>query len=320
MSIFLYILSHSILPIFLLILLGFVLGKKFALDIFSLSKLIFYLFSPAFIFVNLYSTPLQLDMLYVFICALLLLFSNDLIGRLIARLRGYDPGLTNAFRNSVMFNNSGNIGVSLITLVFTSAPFVIDGKTPYLQTAITAQIIIMVLQSISVNTLGFYNAGRAKLDARHALLQVLTMPSIYAIPGALILKQTWPDLPEFPLWPALQYLKNGMVPMTLLTLGVQLSQTRFDFHNVEVYLSASAKLLIGPLLAMLFIHLFGFTGAVAQTILIAHSVPTAVNTALIAVECDSCQDFASQAVMLSTLCSAATLTFAIYAARALYPV
>lgn len=35
-----------------------------------------------------------------------------------------------------MFSNSGNIGIALIALVFTNAPYVIDGKTPYLAEAL----------------------------------------------------------------------------------------------------------------------------------------------------------------------------------------
>ncbi|WP_425059527.1 hypothetical protein [Sporomusa carbonis] len=74
------------------------------------------------------------------------------------------------------------------------------------------------------------------------------------------------------------------------------------------------------MLALISIYVWGFTGAVAQTVLIAYSVPTAVNTALIAVECDSCQNFASQTVIMSTIFSAVTLTLAIYAARIIFPV
>ena len=54
----------------------------------------------------------------------------------------YDVGLANAFRNTIMFNNCGNIGVSLITLVFTSEPFIIDGKAPYFETAMGAIVVI----------------------------------------------------------------------------------------------------------------------------------------------------------------------------------
>jgi len=55
-------------------------------------------------------------------------------------------------------------------------------------------------------------------------------------------------------------------------------------------------------------------------LLISYSVPTAVNTALIAVECGNNQDFASQEVMISTILSGVTLTLAIYIARILFPV
>jgi len=320
LTIFLHILGHNITPIFTLIILGFILSKKFDLDIRSLSKLNFYLLIPAFIFVNLYTTPIHMDMLKVFFCAILLLITNDIIGRIIAKIRNYDVGLKNAFKNSIMFNNSGNIGLSLIVLVFSSAPFVIDGKTPYLNAAITAQIIILVFQNITANTLGFYNAGRSHLTAREAMAKVFSMPSIYAIPAAFILKNIDFDFTTVIIWPALDYLKNALVPIVLITLGVQLSKTKFDLRNTNVHISVFTRLIIGPILATIGIYIFGFTGAVAQTIFIAYSVPTAVNTALIAVECDSCQDFAAQAVMVSTLFSAVTLTLAIYLARIIFPV
>ncbi len=320
MIIFFHILGHNIIPIFTLIILGFILSKKFNIDILSLSKLNFYLLVPAFIFVNLYTTPISLTMLSVLFCAILLLITNDIMGRIIAKIRHYDVGLTNAFKNSIMFNNSGNIGLSLIMLIFSSAPFVVDGKTPYLNEAIAAQIIILVFQNITSNTLGFFNAGRASLKAKDSLIKVFSMPSIYAIPTALILKSIDFDFTETIIWPALDYLKDALVPIVLITLGVQLAKTKFDFSNCDVHISVFTRLIIGPSLATFYIYLFGFTGVIAQTLFIAYSVPTAVNTALIAVECDSCQDFAAQAVMVSTLFSAVTLTLAIYIARVIFPV
>jgi malate permease and related proteins len=320
MGIFLHILGNNILPIFILIILGFGLCKKFDLNINTLSKLNFYIFVPGFIFVNLYTSSLQADMLKVLLCAALLLIIYYCIGLIVAKVRGYDASLTNAFTNSVMFNNSGNIGLSLITLVFSSAPFVIDGKTPYLDTAISAQIMILVLQNITTNTIGFYNAARANTSLKNCIKKIFSMPTIYAVPLAIISRFIPYDLTAAPGWPALVYIKNGLVPMALLTLGVQLAKTSFDFGNKEVYFSVFIRLIVGPLVAIAFIFIFGFKGPVAQTIMIAYSVPTAVNTALIAVECDNCKDFAAQAVMLSTLLSTFTLTLAIYSARLIFPV
>lgn len=320
MIIFFHILSHNIIPIFILIALGFLLGKKFNLDLFSLSKLNLYLFMPAFMFVNLYITSIDIGMLKVFVCAIMIMFANNFLGVLIGKIRGYDIGMENAFKNSIMFNNVGNIGVSLVTLIYASAPYVIDGKTPYLDLAISTQIIILFLQSLTANTWGLYNAGRAKFKAKDSIVQIFKMPSIYILPAILLLKWTHFDLASTFIWPALEYLKNGLVPMALLTLGIQLSRTAFDFKNIDVHASVFTRLIIGPIIALLFIYLWGFKGVTAQTVFIAHAVPTAVNTVLTAVECDNYPDFASQVVMLSSIISTITLTLTIYAARLIFPV
>lgn len=320
MSIFLHILGNNILPIFILIILGFIISKKFDLSVFTLSKLNFYIFIPGFIFYNLYTTNLSFDMIKIlFFCAVYLLV-NDLLSRIISKIRKYDVGKTNAFKNSIMFNNTGNIGVSLITLVFGSYPFVIGGKTPYLNQALTAQIMILVFMNITMNTIGFYNAGRAKMNIKDSMRQILTMPSIYAIPLALLLKYVQADVTTTFIWPTIEYIKGGLVPMALLTLGAQLSKTEFDFKNIDVNIAVFTRLILGPILALILIYIFGFYGVIAQTVLISYSVPTAVNTALIAFECDNNQSFASQEVMVSTIFSAITLTSAIYISRVLFPV
>lgn len=320
MSIFLHILGHNIVPVFTIITLGFMISKKFDLNIFTLSKLNFYVFTPGFIFVNLYTANLDLNLLKVFFFCILYLVITDLLARSIAKFRKFDIGLTNAFKNSTMFNNSGNIGLSLITLVFGSTPFVIDGQTPYLNQAIATQIIVLVFMNMTMNTLGFYYAGRAKMNFKDSIKKIFTMPSIYAIPLALLLKYVQLDITISPIWPALTYIKDGLVPVALLTLGVQLSKTEFDFRNINVNISVFTRLVVGPVLTLVLIYLFKLTGIVAQTVLIAYSVPTAVNTALIAVECDNYQSFASQVVMVSTIYSAITLTLAVFTARVLFPV
>jgi predicted permease len=320
MSIFLHILGNNIIPIFTLIGLGFAISKKFEISVFTLSKLNFYLFVPGFIFYNLYTTNLSFDMIKILLFCVVNLIINDLISRIVSKIRKYDVSQENAFKNSIMFNNTGNIGVSLITLIFGSAPFIIDGKTPYLNQALTAQIMILVFMNVTMNTIGFYNAGRAKMNIKDSMRQIFTMPSIYAIPTALLLKYLQVDIITTPLWPTIEYIKGGLVPIALITLGAQLSKTKFDFKNINVNIAVFTRLIIGPMLALVLIHIFRFTGVIAQTALISYSVPTAVNTALIAVECGNNQDFASQEVMVSTIYSAVTLTSAIYIARVLFPV
>src|SRR5690606_27513798 len=115
-----------ILPLFLLIGIGYFVDKKFSLSIATLSKMNFYLFIPAFIFVNLYQTKIEVDALMAALVVLLVILSNTLISQILGRIRGFSTGLKSAFQNSVMFYNSGNIGIPLITLVFSTGAYLID--------------------------------------------------------------------------------------------------------------------------------------------------------------------------------------------------
>jgi len=319
-SFFIYILINNILPIFILIGVGYLLSQKFEFDIFTLSKLNFYLFVPSFIFVNLYTTALDITMFRIVIFYLIYLMLNDLIARLIGKIRGYDIALVNAIKNAIVFSNTGNIGLSLIILVFSTGNYLIGEKTPYLLQAQTVLIIALVINNITTNTIGFYNAGRATMTFKHSMKKILTMPSIYAIPTAFLLKATPIDVTSLFVWPALIYMKNSLVATALITLGVQLSKTKIEFRDMKVYLTAMTRLVVGPILAAVLIALFGFKGVIAQVLFIISALPPAVNTALIAVEFQNHEEFATQTVVVATLMSALTLTFAIYFAQLYYPI
>ncbi len=320
MGVFLHILNNNIIPIFLLIFLGYALSKKFNVDINTLTKANFYIFLPVFIFTNIYSTKIPLEMIKICGFAVLVLILNAMIGNLISHKRGYDTGKKFAFLNSVMFYNSGNIGVPLVTLVFSSDPYIIEGSTPYLDLAVAIQITVLVVQNITTNTFGFFNAGRAKLHWKNSIKKIFSMPVIYAIPSALILKLLPYDLTEIPIWKGLEYIRSGLISLALITLGVQLSRTNFQFGSKDAYIASFIRLLGGPTIAFILIKIMGFSGIIAQVLMISTSVPTSVNTALIAVEYNNHPDYASQTVLITTIFSAITLSLVIYLARIIFPV
>lgn len=320
MSIFLYILSNNIIPIFFLIILGYILSKKFNFDINTLSKINIYLYMPFFIFTQIYSTKMPDNMGRVLLFVIILAIFNSIVSSLVAKIRKYDEGFKNAFINSIIFYNSGNIGIPLITLVFSSAPFIVDGQTPYLTAALTTQIVVLIVQNISTNTVGFYNAGKGSMHWKDSVKSIFRMPAIYAIPTAFLLKLLPYNLENFPLWPAFNYLKEGLISIALITLGAQLAKTKFAFNNKEVYISSFVRLIGGPIIALIILKFINITGVSAQTLMISSALPTAVNTALIAVERKNHPDFASQAVMVATLSSAVTLVLVVYISRIIFPV
>lgn len=312
MDIFLSILSNNIVPIFIIICLGYGLNKSFDLDIDTLSKLNFYLYVPSFTFYNLYRTQISMELINVLLFGIAMFVINFIIGFIVTKIARLDKGMTAAMQNSLMFYNSGNIGIPLITLVFSD--------TPYLELALACQVMILVVQNLTTNTVGFINAGRATVSIREAVVRVLKMPTIYVIPLVFLLKALPLDLTNTFLWPTLTYIQNGLISIALFSLGVQLSKSKLSVKSPMVYVSVIFRLLGGPAIAALLIYIFKFEGVIAQAVFISSSVPTALNTALIAVECKNKEDFAAQVVMLSTILSAITMTGVIYMSRILFPI
>jgi malate permease and related proteins len=78
------------LPIFVLMSFGWLLDRRFRLDIGSLVKLNIYLFVPAFIFVQIISSPLRVGMaLRVMTFTLCIIVGMFAMSALAARIGGY---------------------------------------------------------------------------------------------------------------------------------------------------------------------------------------------------------------------------------------
>ena len=320
MPIVIYILVYNIVPILIIIMLGFIVARVFEINVGTLNKLLVYLMSPSFLLVNLYTTQIDMILLKVLVFCLLFMITSNLLAHFISKLRKFDSGMECALKNTTTFVNSANIGLSLITLVYSSSPYLIDGKTPYLDEALSVMVMIIIYMNTTLFTVGFYNVGRATMTIRNTIIKILKLPLIYTILLALALKQVNYDFMASFFWPSIVNLRNALVPTALISLGAQLSKTKVDFANGNVYLSSGMRLIVGPVIAYVLIRLLGFYGVTAQTILIAYSAPSMVNTVIIAVEFKNNEAFTTQAVVFSTILSVATLTFAIYAAMLLFPV
>lgn len=320
MDVIFNIFLNNILPIFILILLGLLMGRTFKLDLQTLSRLNFYVFVPAFTFTNLYSADLDVKAVMAFAVASVMLVVNLLVAWVAAKPLKLGKSQTKAFQNSIAFYNSGNIGIPLVTLVFSTGKFLENGETPWLTTALATQIMVLVVQNATTNTIGYYNAWSAKVTWKEALVKVVTMPTIYGVLLALLFRNLDFNIEATPVWTALKYISNGLVSIALLTLGVQLSRSKLEIKLRAAYVAVFLRLLGGPLLAFLLIRLVGLGGVTAQALMISSGVPTAVNTALIAADADNHPDYAAQVVLMSTILCSVTLIGTIYTASMLFPV
>ena len=315
----LHIFLYNIVPLFLLIFSGLMLGRKFKMDVGTLSKIIFYVTMPSYAIVQLYTTDFNRDQLTVVVFSIFLLLLLVLMANATSRLLGHENRLRMAFQNSVSYFNAGNIGVHMITLVFSEGSFLVGGERPWLKMAVSIQLIVFVVQNVLTHTVSYYNAARANMSARDALGLVFRMPMAYIVPLVILLKQIPYDLTQAFFWSALEISSNALIMMSIIALGVQLSHTKFSLGQRDVWIAALLRLIGGPLIALLLIKLMNISGIMARTLFISSAVPTAVNTALIAVENDNEPDFASQVVLLTSMLCALSLILVIWLSTELFP-
>src|SRR5688572_5658898 len=113
------ILLDILAPILLMVLLGAILRRKFALDIGTLSKLNIYLFLPAFIFDKVSTSTLSWSDMggLVIVTVLQVLLLGGIVWAAGTLLR-VNPKTLAAIALGVMFYNSGNFGLPLAELAY----------------------------------------------------------------------------------------------------------------------------------------------------------------------------------------------------------
>ncbi|AEI42241.1 AEC family transporter [Paenibacillus mucilaginosus] len=302
MTYLVHILLNNVIPLTIMIVVGVVLYRAFKLDIKTLSKLNFYLFSPALVFKMLYESQLSLNLLgqtllffFVYFAAMYLLVE------LVIRVRRYQGGMVPAMRNSVIFYNSANYAIPLNQLVFVGDAF-----------TLSIQIIIMMMQSLLPNTYGIYSVNASKKnDMKDTLRTILTLPVIYIIPVAFFMKGF--DIPvPGPIYAPINYVSDAFIATALVTLGVQLGSMKWQLNFSDVMLSNLLRLCIGPAVGFAVVLLLGIEGVMAQALVLSCAVPTSLSSVLIAVEYDNEPEFSSQVVFSSTIFSIFTVTLVIY--------
>ncbi len=301
------ILKDILLPIFVIMGIGFLMQKKFELNLQTLARLNIYFLVPGFIFVKLSSTQISANLfwniLLFFILYVVLLFG---VSHFVGKMIGLERGEKTTFSNSIMFFNSGNYGVPVNDLVFKSDPL-----------AMSIQVIMLTLQNIFLFSYGIFSLQSIQVGKLKAALGYFKMPVLYAMLAGVATNVFNIPVPSF-IWVPANYIADAMIALALLTLGAQVAQIKFTTGLSSVYYSLTLRLIIGPLIALAIIFIFKVDGIVAQALLIGSAMPTSVNSAVIAQEYDNHPKLAAQIVLFSTLISAITVSAVIYLARYLY--
>ena len=132
----------------------------------------------------------------------------------------------------------------------------------------------------------------------YGIKKILLLPPFWALVVGIILNLTETSVPLF-LSSTMTSLGGLLVPLVLLALGAYFE---FSLKNpLEIFPVIGARMLLGGLLALLFIELFSLEGASRLIVLLGGIAPLGFNTLVFASLEDLDKEYAAQLVSVSLL-------------------
>jgi predicted permease len=298
-----------LLPILLMFGAGWLMDRRWNLDLSTVVKLNINCFVPAFIFHELVTKEVGGGMAWktvgFTISVIAVLF---LLAAVVGRGLGYPPERVRSLQMAAGFYNSANYGIPLMHLAF-------PGEAEALQA------FVVLVQNAANFTVGIFMVSSSKTPGWRAVLPVFRQVSLWAVVSALLIRTLYgPVSPDLSggmrwLWVPIKYFHDGLVAVALMTLGIQLSKVRTQFAFSRIGWALGLRLLGGPLVAWGVGQAFGFERAIFLSMILSASFPTAVNTAMLAHEFGTDAEFATETVFWSTILSMVSVTLLVVLLR-----
>lgn len=325
---------NAVLPIILLILLGYFLRQKgFLSDGFlqTGNKLVFQLMLPVMLFMNIYSIDslanIQWDIALFSLLAILVIFSLALFSALatspVPQRRGVI--LQCCFRSNFVI-----IGLPLAGAL--------GGAEAEAVAAVLSAVSVPLFNVLAVISLSIFVSKKESLgqSIRHILRDIVTNPLIIAVALALsCLLLRWAQLAHWGqvrfaldqqaafLYDTLDILKSGTTALALIILGGQFVFSAIKELKREIFVATLWRVVLSPVIgigsAMLLTH-WGVLhcGPAHYPALVAlFGSPVAVSSAIMAKGMGNDEQLATQLVVWTTICSGLTVFLLVCALMAM---
>lgn len=293
------VLLPAILPVSLIIFIGFIVGRTLPLEQQTLSQLSIYVLTPALIAGSLYRTTLSAESAVGLvggyaIASLLLYLTVFLLGHLLK----LTPAVRGSLIATTLFANTGNMGLPLIAFSLGDAG--LERAIVYL---IASAIVIAGLAPALLQSAGILTGVRLTLK----------LPLFWAMLAGVCLRLLAVELP-FRLDDGIEMLGDAAIPVVLIVLGIQLARTPWQVGWYEIF-AAALRLLFAPAIAYCVGRILGLKGLDLQVLVLQGAMPTAVSSLVYVAEFGGDAPRVARTIVVSTLLSFLTLPLMLWGSR-----
>ncbi len=277
----------AILPVGLIVLIGFIVGKTLSLEQKTLSRLILYVLFPALIADTLYRTTLTGEDIFAIVLGFTLTyFILGIIAWSIGQSLGFSLDLKKSLVATTTLPNSGNMGLPVV--LFALGETGLERAVIYL---IAWNLVVLITMPGFLQTGGFLSSIRFTLK----------LPLVWAILLGVSLNQLSIQLP-WRLDEGLHLLSESAIPVALILLGLQIAASPLQLNRYE--LGASLMRLWGGFLIAYGIgKIIGINSLDLKVLVLQSAMPTAITAFLMVNEFGGDEVRTARVVVVSTLLS-----------------
>jgi predicted permease len=283
-------LLNIILPTFIVIFIGYLLGKITKMDMSAIVNVVFYVGLPSLAFVSMLDKKIVLlDAAKIWTAALMITFGCGTVAWIVFKtLRQKHSGLY----IPIILMNTVNIPFPIIYLVYGSE-------------GLFAATLFYIPNVILLFSLGIYIVSGKHW--KEGIQEVFKVPTIYAAIAGLTVNLLDVTVPELIVKP-LDFISLMVIPLVLLILGCNLSVVKIA-SLPTTFLAAFLRLGVGLLFGFLAVNLFNLTGVLRSVVILDSAMPAAVNGSILATKYDSEADLVASVVFVTTIASLFIIPF-----------
>ena len=314
---------NAVLPIILMVALGYLLRRMgFINEDFAKkgNKLVFRVFLPTMLFLNVYNIEASMDIGVTYIIfAVIATFVFYFAGILISFVATKEQKRRAPFIQAVFRSNYALIGIPLAEAFY--------GKEGVAVAALLSAVSIPLFNVLAVVTFAVFADGE-KPSVKKIFRDIVTNPLIIGVMLGVVMlllknglasvgvTQTLSDLT--PIYKFLNYLSNMATPLALIVLGAQFEFSAIPGMKREIIVSTLMRIIIVPTVAIGIAVISGFFGGAHIAAFVAlFGTPVAVSTVPMTQELGGDSAFAGQLVVWTTLLSGITLFLFSFALKAI---
>lgn len=304
----------AVFPIIILVAVGYGIKKKGWITSDTgglLNRLVFRLFLPVMLFLNVYKieAPEKIDLTYIFytVAAVIVIFLLSL--PLVCLVTGNNARRGPLWQATVR-SNFAHIGIPLSLSLF--------GDEGVAVASLLSALLVPVFNVLAVISLSVFREDGKKISVKSIVLNIVKNPLIQAVLSGVLLMLmreflqargiAFDILSVDVIAKPLNYLGNVATPLALIALGAQFEFSAVGEMKKEIFMGVALRTVIVPAIAIGTALLIGcFEGAHFASFVAAFATPVAIASVPMAQEMKADSIFAGQLVVWTTLVSGVTV-------------